>query len=94
MKSKQPVPVLISSPRRMTRLSLIAVLFLCSLAVPGALRAQQQPEWKIEALSEESEVEYSFNGIMIATNGVVITYGDAVLAADRVTGAAVLVADA
>src|SRR5690349_20732548 len=69
----------------MTRLSLIAVLVLCSLAVPGVLRAQQQPEWKIEALSEESEVEYSFTGIMIATNGVVITYGDAVLAADRVT---------
>jgi lipopolysaccharide assembly outer membrane protein LptD (OstA) len=70
----------------MTRLSPIAVLALCSLAVPGVLRAQQQPAWEIKPLSEEGEVEYSFKtGMMIATNGVVITYGDAVLAADRVT---------
>ena len=70
----------------MTRLSPIAVLVLCSLTLPGVLRAQQQPSWEIKPLEEEGEVEYSWKtGVMTATNGVVVTYGDAVLAADRIT---------
>ncbi len=78
--------VLISSRRQMTRLRLILTLALCGLAVPGALRAQQQPAWEMEALTDQGWAEFNFQTEMgYGTNGVLVRYGSAFLTADEVT---------
>ena len=61
-------------------------LALCVLALPAVLRAQQQPTWEIEALNDQGWAEFDFRtGIGIATNGVLVRYGNAFLTADRVS---------
>src|ERR1035441_273649 len=78
--------VLISSRRRMIRLRCILVLALCALVFPGALRAQQQPVWEMEALTDQGWAEFDFQtGLGRGTNGVLVRYGTAFLTADQAT---------
>ena len=44
----------------MTRLRLMLAVVLCALAVPGALQAQQQPAWEMEALTDQGWAEFDF----------------------------------
>jgi LPS-assembly protein len=61
-------------------------LALCALALPGALKAQEQPGWEIEALNDEGWAEFNFQtGIGAGTNGVLVRYGPAFLTADQVS---------
>lgn len=72
----------------MTRLRCILALALplCALAVPGALQAQQQPGWEIEALNDQGWAEFDFQtGLGRGTNGVLVRYGSAFLTADQVS---------
>ena len=60
-------------------------LALCALALPGALRAQQQPVWEMEALNDQGWAEFDFKtGLGRGTNGVLVRYGSAFLTADQV----------
>jgi lipopolysaccharide assembly outer membrane protein LptD (OstA) len=60
-------------------------LALCALALPGALRAQQQPMWEMEALNDQGWAEFDFKtGLGRGTNGVLVRYGSAFLTADQV----------
>ena len=69
----------------MTRPITIAALIFCLVAMPALLQAQQQ-SWEIEPFPGEGWVEYSWQtGLTIATNGVKIAYGGAVLTAEQVT---------
>lgn len=74
----------------MTRPGAILALMLGLLALPGALRAQQQPPqaaWVVESLAPANagHAEYDLaTGQWSATNNVVVTYGEAVLTADSV----------
>ena len=57
-----------------------------ALALPVTLCAQQKTDWEVRSPTEESSVEYDFGTqTFIATNGVLIKYGDAVLTAERAT---------
>ena len=59
-------------------------LALCALAFPGALRAQQQPVWEMEALNDQGWAEFDFQtGLGRGTNGVLVRYGTAFLTADQ-----------
>ena len=70
----------------MTRLRYMIALALCALALPGALRAQQQPAWEMEALSDQGWAEFDFQtGLGQGTNGVLVRYGSAFLTADQVS---------
>ena len=70
----------------MIRLRCILVLALCALAFPGALRAQQQPAWEMEALTDQGWVEFDLQtGLGHGTNGVLVRYGTAFLTADEAT---------
>ena len=61
-------------------------LALCALALPGALRAQQQPAWEMEALNDQGWAEFDFQtGLGRGTNGVLVRYGNAFLTADQVS---------
>ena len=61
-------------------------LALCVLAFPGALRAQQQPGYEIEALTDQGWAEFDFqSGLGTGTNGVLVRYGNAFLTADQVS---------
>ena len=69
----------------MIRLHVIALLALC-WALPSLVRAQVQPDWEIEALSDQGYVEFDTESkIATATNGVLVKYGGAVLTADEIT---------
>jgi lipopolysaccharide assembly outer membrane protein LptD (OstA) len=58
---------------------------LCALALPGALRGQQQPVWEMEALTDQGWAEFDFQtGLGLGTNGVLVRYGSAFLTADQV----------
>ena len=47
-------------------------------------RAQERPPLLIDSLTEDGRVDYDFkSGVAVATNGVLIRYGEAVLTADR-----------
>jgi lipopolysaccharide assembly outer membrane protein LptD (OstA) len=82
----QVARVLISWRRRMTRLRFILALALCALAFPGALRAQQQPAWEMEALTDQGWAEFDFQtGLGQGTNGVLVRYGTGFLTADQVS---------
>ena len=60
-------------------------LALCALAIPGALRAQQQPAWEMEALTDQGWAEFDLQtGLGRGTNGVLVRYGSAFLTADQV----------
>jgi len=60
-------------------------LALCALALPGALRGQQQPVWEMEALTDQGWAEFDFQtGLGLGTNGVLVRYGSAFLTADQV----------
>ena len=60
-------------------------LALCALAIPGALRAQQQPVWEMEALTDQGWAEFDLQtGLGRGTNGVLVRYGSAFLTADQV----------
>ena len=70
----------------MKLLRCILVLALCALAFPGALRAQQQPAWEMEALTDQGWAEFDFQtGLGYGTNGVLVRYGTAFLTADQVS---------
>lgn len=70
----------------MSILRAILVLVLCALALPGVVSAQQRPELELEALSDQTWVEYDYQtGLGIGTNGVMVRYADTILTADRVT---------
>jgi LPS-assembly protein len=61
---------------------------LLTLAVGSALcaltaSAQQELPWKVEALSADGRADMDSAGIITATNGVKVTYGNAVLTAKR-----------
>jgi lipopolysaccharide assembly outer membrane protein LptD (OstA) len=61
-------------------------LAFCVLGLPGALWAQQQPGWEMEALNEKSWVEFNLQtGLGLGTNGVLVRYGSAFLTADQVS---------
>lgn len=68
----------------MIRLRAIITLLLCGLAFPAVLHAQQM-EWEIQPLDEKGGwVEYSYEtGLGVATNGVLVRYGNAVLTAKQ-----------
>ncbi|HRT07687.1 MAG TPA: LPS assembly protein LptD [Candidatus Paceibacterota bacterium] len=69
----------------MSCLRIICTLALGWLALPGLLPAQRLPDWEIEALGSGSGVIYDFQtGIAMATNGVLVRYGTAVLTAEQV----------
>ena len=70
----------------MTRLSPIFALVLCSLAVPAALRAQQQPAWEMNGLFEKSLVEADIDEPhrLRGTGGVSFTYAGALLTAETI----------
>jgi LPS-assembly protein len=69
----------------MTRLRFMLTLALCALAIPGALRAQQQPVWEMEALTDQGWAEFDLQtGLGRGTNGVLVRYGSAFLTADQV----------
>ena len=60
-------------------------LALCAMAIPGALRAQQQPVWEMEALTDQGWAEFDLQtGLGRGTNGVLVRYGSAFLTADQV----------
>src|ERR1035437_7907676 len=70
----------------MIRLRCILALVLCALVFPGALRAQQQPVWEMEALTDQGWAEFDFQtGLGHGTNGVLVRYGTAFLTADQVS---------
>jgi lipopolysaccharide assembly outer membrane protein LptD (OstA) len=71
----------------MRRLGLIVGLILSVLAVGKTSRAQQKTGtfWSIESLSQTGEGVLWSNNVGVATNGVKIVYGDAILTADQVT---------
>ena len=70
----------------MTQLRFMLALALCALAFPDALRAQQQPAWEMEALSDRGWAEFNFQtGLGQGTNGVLVRYGAAFLTADQVS---------
>jgi LPS-assembly protein len=70
----------------MTQLRFMLALALCLPALPGALRAQQQPAWEMEALTDQGWAEFNFQtGLGRGTNGVLVRYGTAFLTADEVT---------
>ncbi|HSA10510.1 MAG TPA: hypothetical protein P5205_09090 [Candidatus Paceibacterota bacterium] len=61
-------------------------LSLCVLALPGALPAQQQPAWEMEALTDQGWAEFDFQtGLGLGTNGVLVRFGTAFLTADQVS---------
>jgi LPS-assembly protein len=69
----------------MTRLRFMLTLALCAMAIPGALRAQQQPVWEMEALTDQGWAEFDLQtGLGRGTNGVLVRYGSAFLTADQV----------
>jgi LPS-assembly protein len=69
----------------MIRLRFMLTLALCALAIPGALRAQQQPVWEMEALTDQGWAEFDLQtGLGRGTNGVLVRYGSAFLTADQV----------
>ena len=75
----------------MTQLRIILTLaWLCALSVPLSAQQMPEPEWlEIKPLNENGTggVEYNFTtGDFIATNGVLVVYGQAVLTADQVSG--------
>ena len=76
---------LIDCARPMTNsrefLLLVTVLFLVPLAVP----AQQELPLHVEKASADSWLEMDREGVVTVTNGVIVTYGGAVLIAERVT---------
>lgn len=66
-------------------IAVLAALLAVMLVWPMAALAQEQPSLEISALSSEGKVEYNFEKqTAVATNGVMVRYGDAVLTADRV----------
>lgn len=74
-----------SSARRMTRLGAILTFALGVLAFPEALRGQDQVPWVITPLPGGNYPEYDLaTQTATVTNGVMITYGDAVLTAQQV----------
>ncbi len=70
----------------MTQLRAIITLLLCGVVFPSILKAQQT-EWQIEPLNDKDGwVEYSYEtGIGVATNGVLVRFGDTVMTADQVS---------
>src|SRR5260370_29392017 len=74
----------------MRQLRTVCALAVVLLACPGVLRAQQQPETKLESVPRNPEqggglVTDLSTGFTIATNGVLVKYGQAVLTADNAT---------
>ena len=68
----------------MIKLRAILTVVLSSAAVPLAIHAQQEPEVIIQSLTPDSLVEFDEDtGLAVATNGVIVKYGNAVLTADR-----------
>src|SRR5262245_49292907 len=65
----------------------VAALFVLMIAWGFQASAQQQPSWIIKPLNEETGwVGYDYaKGIAMASNGVYVAYGGAVLTADTVT---------
>src|SRR5260370_42497976 len=65
-------PVLVTSRRRMTQLTL--ALPVCLLASLVAARAQQRPpDWEVFGLSEADNVEWDLKtGLITGTNGVLV----------------------
>lgn len=62
----------------------LAVLALCWMR-PIPTPAQEQPKLEIKPLSAEGRITYNFEKqTAVATNGVLVRYGDAVLSADNV----------
>src|SRR5438309_3681237 len=61
-------------------------LGLCSLTLPAVLRAQHQPGWEIEALTEKGVAQYDLKEphLLRGTGGVVVRYGGAVLTAETI----------
>ena len=68
----------------MINLRAILTFVLCSAAVPVAVQAQQEPVVEIRSLTPEGYVEFEPDtGLFVATNGVIVSYDNAVLTADR-----------
>src|SRR5256714_2481813 len=79
-------PLLLSSGRRMRRLTATQTVVLCFLAVAGTLEAQQQPPWEIYPSGRGGEIIYDLQTARaVATNGVVVRYGRGVMTADRIS---------
>jgi len=64
---------------------LCAVLALACVASVCVVFAQERPGWVIEPLNDKGWVEFSFEtGLAVGTNGVLVSYGPALLTADSV----------
>lgn len=66
-----------------------AILFVAAICLvqPGKVSAQERPDLIIRSLTEEGRVEYSEESrSFVATNGIMVSYGNAVLTADRARG--------
>ncbi len=68
----------------MTRLCHFLTLTVSSLFWVLTATAQPEQQWQIEAMSPDGWVEIDRAGVAIATNGVLVKYGNAVLTAERV----------
>jgi LPS-assembly protein len=61
------------------------IFLMLSLSVPWLSSAQERPEFEIEPTSgEQGWIEYQLDGLIRATNGVYVRYGNAVLLADQI----------
>jgi len=70
----------------MTRFHATVTLAVCSLAMAGTLLAQEEEKVEIKGLTDNSIAEYDKKtGLTTGTNGVMITYGNAVMTANAVT---------
>jgi len=65
----------------------ISVSLLVSFAHPSSLQAQQKPSLEISAYPSTGQVEYNLkDNTFVATNGIMVRFGDAVMTADQARG--------
>ncbi|MCK7496404.1 MAG: hypothetical protein MZW92_39975 [Comamonadaceae bacterium] len=69
-----------------TTTAILALVVICSAGTTG-VRAQEQPALEISAYPSTGQVEFDLkNNTFVATNGVMVRYGNAILTADRARG--------
>lgn len=71
----------------MNRTIVVLLALTGILLLPAIGQGQERPGLEIRALTEAGRVEYNFeNNTFVATNGIMVIYGDAVLTAERARG--------
>ena len=80
-----PDKLLLSSARRMRSLRAVFIFILSLLALPAALSAQGLIPWTITPLPGGDNVQYDVStGMAMATNGVMVVYGEVILTARQI----------